>query len=138
MKAEHPSTALPQSARIHFGRAYEIEHHTPVQPLGLIHATSMETLRSQFEAHVYRKGSRNEETSNPAPEREGDLPQDDSQIEPADMVIVKEMRQNIMEVLGPDISLRTHQVSGHPFKRRCVCPGCTGSQRVARCASALY
>jgi hypothetical protein len=108
MKAEHPSTALPHSARIHFGRAYEVDHDVPVRPLGLIHAGSMETLLSQFENHVFKKESGNSGVSQAAKANEAEVAQDDAKVGPADMAIVKEMRQNIMDVLGEDISPYKH------------------------------
>lgn len=55
MKAEHPSTALPRSARIHFGRVYEISHDMAIESLGLIHVDSMETLKLQFEACAFHQ-----------------------------------------------------------------------------------
>jgi hypothetical protein len=57
MKPEHPSTALPEAARIHFGRAYEVHHNIAVRPLGLIYAGSMEYLMKQFESNCPRKES---------------------------------------------------------------------------------
>jgi hypothetical protein len=48
LKSDHPSTALPRSARVHFGNAFVVEHKYPVIPIGLIHASSMETLHLQF------------------------------------------------------------------------------------------
>jgi hypothetical protein len=57
MKPDHPSVALPKSARIHYGRAYQVDHDLPVQPLGQIHSTSIETLLDQFEANVFRGGT---------------------------------------------------------------------------------
>jgi hypothetical protein len=124
MKPEHPSTTLPKAARIHFGRAYEVHHSVGVRPLGLIHAGSMETLISQFEEHCPRKESSNmnnrntvegrqaEEYSTPhggeEPTREREQAQADSTVEPADMQIVLNMRQSIIDVLGPDLSLEKH------------------------------
>jgi hypothetical protein len=109
MKAEHPSTALPHSARIHFGRAYEIEHTVPVRPLGLIHAGSMETLLSQFEVNVFKKRGTRSGDSQAAKAKEAKVAQDDTKVGPADMAVVKEMRQSIMDVLGPNISPYVHQ-----------------------------
>lgn len=125
MKPEHPSTALPKAARIHFGRAYEIHHSVGVRPLGLIHAGSMETLISQFEEHYPRKESSNMNNRNTVegwqaeedsttqgreePTREEEQAQVDSTVEPADMQIVLNMRQSIIDVLGPDLSLGKHR-----------------------------
>jgi hypothetical protein len=100
MKPEHPSTALPISSRIHFGRAYGIGHDIPVKSLGLIHAGSMQKLISQSEAHVYRTRSgsnlQNLESQNLGAV---EVPID-QHIIPADMEAVKSMRYSIMDVLG--------------------------------------
>jgi hypothetical protein len=104
MKAEHPSTALPQSARIHFGRAYEIEHDVPVRPLGLIHDASMEMLLKQFEGNVFKEnGESIVEKKEGKHDEKGD-----KQVKPADMGVVKDMRQSIMDVLEGDISPYSH------------------------------
>jgi hypothetical protein len=124
MKPEHPSTALPKAARIHFGRAYEVHYSVGVRPLGLIHVGSMETLISQFEEHCPRKGSSDvsdrhtvegrqiDEDNTPhgveEPTGAEEQAQVDSTVEPADMQIVLNMRQSIIDVLGPDLSLRKH------------------------------
>jgi hypothetical protein len=97
MKAEHPSTALPHSARIHFGRAYEIEHGVPVRPLGLIHDGSMEMLLKQFEGNVFKNDG--ESIVEKKDDEEGD-----KQVKSADMEVVRDMRQSIMDVLGGNIS----------------------------------
>ncbi|GKZ94560.1 hypothetical protein AnigIFM59636_007935 [Aspergillus niger] len=51
LKPEHPSTVLPSTARIHFGRVYEIKHDVELKNIGLIHSSSMNILSSQFESH---------------------------------------------------------------------------------------
>ncbi|RDK45772.1 hypothetical protein M752DRAFT_311910 [Aspergillus phoenicis ATCC 13157] len=51
LKPEHPSTVLPSTARIHFGRVYEIKHDVELKNIGLIHSSSMDILSSQFESH---------------------------------------------------------------------------------------
>lgn len=100
MKPEHPSTALPRSARVHFGRAYAISHAFPVLPLGLIHAGSMETLLSQFEENVARNGE-SDITSSKDNETNGGI-DIEAQVQPADICVAKEIRQQICDVLGPD------------------------------------
>lgn len=107
MKPEHPSTTLPKSARIHFGRAYEVAHSMPIQPLGLIHPTSMETLLDQFEAQVPRtvgESKRSADGSTQASPFTDSLPQDEPKVTAADMEVVKKMRQDINNVLGPTLS----------------------------------
>ncbi|KAI1660283.1 hypothetical protein F4813DRAFT_351563 [Daldinia decipiens] len=60
MKSDHPSKALPRTARIHYGRVYEIPHNLPVESIGLVHDASMEVLHDQFEANMptrrYKRG----------------------------------------------------------------------------------
>jgi len=84
----------------------------------------METLISQFDEHYPRKESSNmnnrntvegrqaEEDSTPLggeeSTREEKQTQADSMVEPADMQIVLNMRQSIIDVLGPDLSLGKH------------------------------
>lgn len=110
MRPEHPSTALPTSARIHFGLAYGINHKIPVKSLGLIDGGSIERLISESEAHMYR----NDFGSNPATLESQDFGPDeelmvsDKDVIPADMEVVKSMRNSIIGVLGPDISLSSH------------------------------
>jgi hypothetical protein len=96
MKPEHSSAALPRTARIDFGRAYAIDHQLLVQPLGLPHPASMETLLDQFEANVFRKGKE--------PMKSPGNPSTDSKLTAADVEIVKDMRQSIIQVLGSDLS----------------------------------
>jgi hypothetical protein len=112
MKPEHPSTALPQTARIHFGRAYIIHHTLPVQTLGLVHSASMETLRDQFEEKVFRKDKEQMERSrDDEDDHEGDYDLKstenssfDANVVAADIEVVKDMRQSIIKVLGSDLS----------------------------------
>lgn len=131
MKPEHPSTALPNSTRIHFGRTYGISHMAAVKSLGLIHAGSMEKLMLQSVSHVYRNTLDNsaqisesqscgvdgdEVTDDFAPNmlfRNG-IVDVDKDIIPADIEVVKNMRNTIMEVLGPDISLDNHPPPKEP------------------------
>lgn len=117
MKPEHPSTALPISSRIHFGRAYEINHKIPVKSLGLIHAGSIQGLISESEAHVCR----NDSGSNPQTSEcqnlgvAEELMDPDKDIIPADMEVVKGMRNSIIDVLGPNISLSRHPAPKEPL-----------------------
>ncbi|PVH77975.1 hypothetical protein DL98DRAFT_534220 [Cadophora sp. DSE1049] len=90
MRAHHPSTFLPLSARMHFGRVYEIPHNIPAKPLGVIDTDDMELLISQFE-----KVTRQENISE-------DLVVHNENIAVPDMTLVEEIRQNIVKVLGPD------------------------------------
>lgn len=114
MKPEHPSTALPISSRIHFGRAYGIGHDIPVKPLGLIHAGSMEKLISQSEAHVYRtRPGSNLQIFESQNLRVVEEPID-QHIIPADMEVVKSMRYSIMDVLGRNLSLSSHPAPREP------------------------
>lgn len=117
MKPEHPSTALPTSARIHFGRAYEVIHALPIKPLGLIHAGSMQDLISQSEAHVYKNESRNNPRTSETPDVEvAEEPMDvDKDVNPADMELVRSMRCSIMDVLGQNISLDSHPPPKEPL-----------------------
>lgn len=93
MRAHHPSTFLPLSARMHFGRVYEIPHNIPARPLGLIDTDYMELLFSQFQKVEHHK--HNSE----------DLAVHDKAIAATDMTLAEEIRQNIMKVLGPDVPL---------------------------------
>lgn len=117
MKPEHPSTALPTSSRIHFGRAYEVAHVVPVKPLGLIHAGSMQHLISESKAHVYKNDSgNNPQTSETLNLEVDEEPMDlDKDINPADMDLVKSMRCSIMDVLGQNISLSKHLPPKEPL-----------------------
>lgn len=100
MKTDHPSTALPRSARIHFGRAYEVDHFLSVQSIGLVHPTSMETLINQFDANVFKPGS--ESSLKRARDANEAVP--DSDVKAADMEIVKAIRSDITEILGSKLS----------------------------------
>ncbi|CZR69574.1 uncharacterized protein PAC_19474 [Phialocephala subalpina] len=126
MKPEHPSTVLPNSSRIHFGRAYGISHKMAVKPLGLIHAGSMEKLMSQSVAHACRNNPDNSAQLSESQSygvaggevmdvfsgnRKMDINKD---IIPADMEVAKDMRNSIMDVLGPDISLDNHPPPKEP------------------------
>src|SRR3569833_645236 len=110
MKPDHPSLALSSTARIHYGRAYEIYHDLPVQSLGLVHPASMEALLDQFEAKVARlqPGERGaSKRTYDQMEAENSAPK----IEAADMSIVRVMRESIIEVLGPELTPAAHQPS---------------------------
>jgi hypothetical protein len=48
MKRENSSTALPRTTRIHFSRAYIVNHALPVHP------ASMEILLDQFEENGFK------------------------------------------------------------------------------------
>jgi hypothetical protein len=114
IKPEHPSTALPISSRIHFGRAYGISHEIPVKPLGLIHAGSMQKLISQSEAHVYRTRS-GSNLQNLGSQNFGVVEEPiDQHIIPADIEVVKSMRYSIMDVLGRNISPSRHPAPTEP------------------------
>ncbi|KAK4074482.1 uncharacterized protein Triagg1_5078 [Trichoderma aggressivum f. europaeum] len=111
MKPDHPSLALSNTARIHYGRAYEISHAIPVQPLGLIHPASMEVLINQFEANVTRL----QPGEDLGDEWEEDMPENiNSQQKVEDVTpsikgaytrrnIVKDMRRSMKKVLGPKL-----------------------------------
>ncbi|GKZ26891.1 hypothetical protein AbraIFM66951_012042 [Aspergillus brasiliensis] len=95
LKAEHPSTALPSSARIHFGRVYEVKHGIKVKGIGLIHDSSMETLLTQFESHLASNAASD------SPAQAGRLQADssaDSTVTPVNFSIVKEIRDSIRSV----------------------------------------
>lgn len=98
MKPEHPSTALPRTARVHFGRAYVIPHDYAVMPLGLIHSGSMDNLNSQFERHVLRSKETGPET---AQEAEKDM-------QPLSLDIARNIREQVAEVLGQDVDIKKH------------------------------
>ncbi|GAQ45641.1 hypothetical protein An12g08700 [Aspergillus niger] len=51
LKLEQLSTVLPSTARVHFGRVYEIKHDVELNNVGLVHGSSMDILSSQFESH---------------------------------------------------------------------------------------
>ncbi|PYH71141.1 uncharacterized protein BO88DRAFT_479287 [Aspergillus vadensis CBS 113365] len=51
LKLEQPSTVLPSSARIYFGRVYEIKHDVELNNVGFVLGSSMDILSSQFESH---------------------------------------------------------------------------------------
>ncbi|OJI80216.1 hypothetical protein ASPTUDRAFT_78354 [Aspergillus tubingensis CBS 134.48] len=51
LKLEQLSTVLPSTARVHFGRVYEIKHDVESNNVGLVHGSSMDILSSQFESH---------------------------------------------------------------------------------------
>lgn len=115
MKPQHPSTALPRSARIHFGRAYAISHLFPVLPLGLIHAGSMETLVSQFEENVARRSDMDldgdiimtdDDTQGDTIRNETNGDIIDDQVHPADISVAREIREQICHVLGADTRMR--------------------------------
>ena len=116
MKVEHPSIVFPHTARIHFGRAYEINHNVPVRPIGLVHTGSMETLQSQFQSNVSREGVRTgeEETYESKLDRILEISQqredseNDATVLPADMETVKSIRQRIKDNIGPAISPTAH------------------------------
>ena len=108
MKPDHPSTALPSTARIHFGRAYEIEHKIPVQPLGLVHPGSMETLLDQFEAKIVKLSPEGMEEREYQTEHGIEEPDLKTQAA-ADMHIVKDMRESITKILGPKLSPAYHE-----------------------------
>lgn len=116
MKPEHPSTALPISARIHFGRAYAINHKIPVKSLGLIHVGSMQNLILASEAHIRKNNSSNNLQTPESHNLEvaEDFIDRDQHIIPADMEVVKDMRNSIMDVLGRNISLTTHPAPKEP------------------------
>ncbi|KAF2124255.1 hypothetical protein P153DRAFT_371116 [Dothidotthia symphoricarpi CBS 119687] len=115
MQPHHPSTTLPKSARIHFGRAYDVDYDAPVQPIGLIDPMSMESLLDQFDANVYRCDTDHEQASEQSPWTEslygvngrscglGD------EAKLVDLDIVREMRSNITKVLGNKLSPADHQ-----------------------------
>ncbi|KUJ10528.1 uncharacterized protein LY89DRAFT_787539 [Mollisia scopiformis] len=93
MSAHHPSTFLPLSARMHFGRVYEISHKIPARPLGLIDTDYMELLISQFEKVTRQKNDSE------------DLTFHHESNAVIDTTLVEEIRQNILKVLGPDVHL---------------------------------
>lgn len=106
MKPDHPSTALPSTARIHFARAYEIEHSIPVQPLGLVHPGSMETLLDQFGANVVKMDPEKMKKLQYETENGSETP--DPKTQAADMHIVKDVRENITKILGSKLSPADH------------------------------
>jgi hypothetical protein len=127
MKPEHPSTALPTSSRIHFGRAYAIDHDVPVKSLGLVHAESIQRLVLESAAHVRKKDlgnnsptleSRYLSTTRELVEKdlmEKELSDLDKDIVPADMEVVKDIRYSIKDVLGGNLSLNKHSPPAAPL-----------------------
>ncbi|KAI1119826.1 hypothetical protein F5Y10DRAFT_290871 [Nemania abortiva] len=87
MIPHHPSTALPRSARIHFGRIYRVKHTAAVENLGLIDPVSMEDLQDQFEANAGRADNTQVESPETKPL-------------PADMEIVRQIRDSIHSIGG--------------------------------------
>lgn len=107
MKPDHPSLTLPSTARIHYGRSYEIDHDLPIQSLGLVHPASMETLLDQFDQNVVKF---TEEEENRGQKRKRDTEKGSQvDIEAAEMGIVRDMRESITKVLGPDLAPDAHQ-----------------------------
>ena len=49
IKAAHPSTALPSTSRVDFGRIYKVKHVVKSMDVGLIHIDSVETFTQHFE-----------------------------------------------------------------------------------------
>ncbi|KAL6820889.1 hypothetical protein J3E69DRAFT_357255 [Trichoderma sp. SZMC 28015] len=95
MKLDHPSLALSSTARIHYGRAYEIDHRLSVQPLGLIHPTSMEVLLGQFEVNLDNVDLQ---------QRVKDVTHS-KEAAYTSINIVKDMRRSMEKVLGPKLAL---------------------------------
>lgn len=88
MKADHPSLTLPDSARIHFGRVYEVEHDVQVKQLGLIHDTSIQDLLSQFELYAPKL----KPEDNQVIKRWREIQERDSEVLPADVNTVEDIR----------------------------------------------
>lgn len=108
MEPDHPSLALPSTTRIHYGRSYEIGHSLPVQPLGLVHPASMETLLDQFDQNVDRFTSEEQASGKRHRTREED--QDPrTQVEAAEMSIASDIRESITKVLGPELTPAVHR-----------------------------
>ncbi|KAI0850362.1 hypothetical protein F5Y00DRAFT_268494 [Daldinia vernicosa] len=101
MKSDHPSTALSRTARIHYGRAYEISHDIPVQSIGLIQDASMEVLLDQFEATVPRRRDEGSGATH------NQIPQ--PQIEAANLDVAKSIREDVATVLGNCMSPAENQ-----------------------------
>lgn len=108
MEPDHPSLALPSTARIHYGRSYEIDHDLPIQALGLIHSASMETLLDQFAENVF-KFTEDEEGSGEMNRNRKEDQDMQTHVEAAEMNIARDIRQSITEVLGPQLSPAVHQ-----------------------------
>ncbi|WEW54679.1 hypothetical protein PRK78_000101 [Emydomyces testavorans] len=49
IRADHPSTTLPTTARVDFSRVYQVKHDVWSKALGLVHEDCVETLLDQFE-----------------------------------------------------------------------------------------
>ena len=107
MKPDHPSLALSSRARIHYGRAYEVDHNLPVQPLGLVHPASMETLLDQFEAKVPRLQPGEKESFERA-YGQAEMDSVTPAVAAADMGLVQDMRKSITKVLGQNLSPAEH------------------------------
>ncbi|KAL2812533.1 hypothetical protein BJX63DRAFT_396572 [Aspergillus granulosus] len=99
MKADHPSVTLPKSARIHFGRVYEVYHNAAIREIGLVHDSSIEELLSQFEARCPMElcSSEREEMQNR--DDVGNITGDDI-IMPVDMEVARGMRESIQSAVG--------------------------------------
>ncbi|KAF7167793.1 hypothetical protein CNMCM5623_000981 [Aspergillus felis] len=99
MKADHPSMALPKSARIHFGRVYEVYHDAAVREIGLVHDSSMEGLISQFEARCPMELCSSEREEVQTRDNVGNITADDI-IMPVDMDVARGMRESIQSAVG--------------------------------------
>jgi hypothetical protein len=103
MKPDHPSNALPSTARIHFGRAYTIDHDLPVQSLGLVHPTYMEILLDQFNAKVYERTMDGGRVAKRSRSVELEVSELEHNVKAADMDTAREIRNNISGVLGTEL-----------------------------------
>jgi hypothetical protein len=101
LKADHPSTTLPSTARIHYGRLYEVEHDVQLKSIGLIHDSSMETLLKQFNGSYTRRGV---QTGVKVPAGGDQVPETvtDSTVSPADVELVCSIRNDVNRILGKD------------------------------------
>lgn len=96
LKADHPSTTLPSTARIHFGLIYEVKHDVGVKSIGLIHDASMETLLSQFRSYTRGENGTGERPPVESPSQEATT---DTTVSPADVNVVREIRDNVYTIL---------------------------------------
>ncbi|KAL2836906.1 hypothetical protein BJX68DRAFT_273307 [Aspergillus pseudodeflectus] len=101
LKADHPSTTLPSTARIHYGRVYEVKHDVQLKSIGLIHDSSMETLLEQFNGSYTCRGV---QTGDKVPAGGDQVPETvtDSTVSPADVELVCSIRKDVNRILGKD------------------------------------
>jgi hypothetical protein len=102
LKADHPSTTLPSTARIHYGRLYEVEHEVQLKIIGLIHDSSMETLLGQFNGSYIRREAETGDKGAAGVRDEVLETVADSTVSPANVEVVYNIRKDVNRILGKD------------------------------------